>query len=249
MPNPAVSRIYAKSRAGRLLLRWENMRSTAGRLYRILSFDRVVQLFEKEELHFAHPSTWEDPYEVRLKHNQSHQLFGQCWCTKCVSDAMWRIYSPSHLGFRISTSTALLRRQLTSLAKENGYTLRMESVRYESQYKINKEFAALRDDLQRRFSVERAMDALFLKREAFDHEAEFRVLLNVPEANRKTVREGFKIPINPHRLIDSVLLDPRAPTELVAAFTYYLQQKIGFKKRVARSVLYKSTDPYIVEDE
>lgn len=124
-----------------------------------------------------------------------------------------------------------------------------ESVRYESQYKINKEFAALPDDLQQNFEVQRAMDALFLKREAFDHEAEFRVLLHAPEANRKSVREGIKIPINPHRLIDSVLLDPRAPPELVAAFTYYLQQKIGFKKRVARSVLYKSTDPYVVEGE
>lgn len=162
---------------------------------------------------------------------------------------MWRIYSPNHLGVRISTSTKLLRQQVTTVAKERGYTLRMESVRYESQYKINKEFAALRDDLQQHFEVQRAMDALFLKREAFDHEAEFRVLLHAPEANRKSAREGIKIPINPHRLIDSVLLDPRAPPELVAAFTYYLQQKIGFKKRVARSVLYKSTDPYVVEGE
>lgn len=225
------------------------MSSSAGRLYRILSFDRVVQMFEKEQLHLAHPSSWDDPYEVRLKHNQSHQIFGQCWCTKGVSDAMWRIYSPNHLGVRISTSTKLLRQQVASVAKERGYTLRMESVRYEGQHKINKEFAALRDDLQQHFEVGRAMDALFLKREAFDHEAEFRVLLHAPEANRKTVREGIKIPINPHRLIDSVLLDPRAPPELVAAFTYYLQQKIGFKKRVARSVLYKSTNPYIVEGE
>ncbi|MFP8780782.1 DUF2971 domain-containing protein [Hydrogenophaga sp. RWCD_12] len=225
------------------------MSSSAGRLYRILSFDRAVQIFEKGELHFAHPSTWEDPYEVRLKHNQSHQLFGQCWCTKGVSDAMWRIYSPNHLGVRISTSTAVLRRQLASVAKERGYALRMEPVQYASQYKINKEFVALRDDLQRQFSASRAMDALFLKREAFDHESEYRVLLNVPEANRKMGREGLKIPINAHRLIDSVLLDPRAPDELVAAFTYYLQQKIGFKKRVARSVLYKSNEPYLVEGE
>jgi hypothetical protein len=42
--------------------------SSAGSLYRILSFDRGVQIFERGEIHFAHPLTWADPYEVKLRH-------------------------------------------------------------------------------------------------------------------------------------------------------------------------------------
>lgn len=32
----------------------------AGRLYRIMDFSRVVQLFEREELYFSYPTAWDD---------------------------------------------------------------------------------------------------------------------------------------------------------------------------------------------
>jgi len=43
------------------------MSSSAGRLYRILSFDRVVQMFEKEQLHLAHPSSWDVDLPLYLR--------------------------------------------------------------------------------------------------------------------------------------------------------------------------------------
>lgn len=223
--------------------------SSAGRLYRILSFDRAVQVFERGELHFAHPSTWADPYEVRLQHAVSHQLFGQCWCTKGVSDAMWRIYSPNHLGVRISTSTKKLHQALATVAKTKGCILRLSEVDYKSQHDINLEMRAVQADLKERFTTERAMDALFLKREAFDHESEYRAVIHFPSAIEENVRDGIKVRVDPHRLIDSVLLDPRAPPELAAAFAFYFTDKIKFKKRVAPSVLYKSQTPFMVEEE
>ncbi len=225
------------------------MNTSSGRLYRILSFDRVIQIFERGELHFAHPSTWVDPYEVRLRHAASHQFFGQCWCMKGASDAMWRIYSPNHLGVRISTSTKLLRRALLPAVKELGATIRLDEVNYLSQFNINKQLREIQADLSNGFSVERATDALLLKRKAFDHEAEYRAVLHLPTANEKDIRRGLKLKVNPHWLIDSILLDPRAPDELAAAFTFYLKEKIKFKKRVAPSVLYKTQTPLIVEDE
>ena len=223
--------------------------SSSGRLYRILSFDRAIQIFERGELHFAHPSAWVDPYEVRLRHAASPQFFGQCWCMKGVSDAMWRIYSPNHLGVRISTSTKLLRQAISPAVKELGATIRYDKVDYLSQYDINKRLREIQADLNSGFSVERATDALLLKREAFDHEAEFRAVLHLPSATQKDVLKGLKLKVDPYRLIDSVLLDPRAPEELAAAFTFYLKEKIKFKKRVAPSVLYKTQTPLIVEGE
>lgn len=223
--------------------------TSSGRLYRILSFDRAVQIFERGELHFAHPSAWVDPYEVRLRHAASSQFFGQCWCMKGVSDAMWRIYSPNHLGVRISTSTKLLRQQLEPAVKELGASIRYEEVDYLSQYNINKALRSIQTNLTKGFSVERATDALLLKREAFDHEAEYRAVLHLPTATQRDVRKGIKLKVDPYRLVDSVLLDPRAPEELAAAFTFYLKEKLKFKKRVAPSVLYKTQTPLVVEDE
>jgi len=223
--------------------------SSAGRLYRILSFDQAVQIFESEELHLAHPSTWEDPYEVRLQHEASHKLFGQCWCTRGVSDAMWRIYSPNHLGVRISTSTRKLKAALASGAKSMGGTLRLGDVEYKNQHDINLEMRAIQSELQIKFSTKRAMDALFLKREAFDHEAECRAIVHLPNASEENMRDGVKIKVNPHKLIDNILLDPRAPKELAAAFAFYFTEKLDYKQRVAPSVLYKSQTPLIVEAE
>jgi Protein of unknown function (DUF2971) len=219
--------------------------NSSGRLYRILSFDRAVQIFEKGELHFAHPSSWSDPYEVRLLHPASHQLFGQCWCTKGVSDAMWRIYSTSHLGVRISTNTRKLRQALEAQAAKLGYGLRLSEVSYSSQHVLNSKLASIRKNLDANFVVARAMDALFLKRDAFEHESEYRAVMHCPTATQVEVQGGIKLRVEPHKLIDSILLDPRAPDELAAAFSYYFKEKLLFNKKVQRSVLYKSPHPIL----
>lgn len=168
---------------------------------------------------------------------------------KGVSDAMWRIYSPNHLGVRISTSTKLLRQQLEPAVEELGASIRYEEVDYLSQYNINKALRSIQTDLTKSFSVQRATDALLLKREAFDHEAEYRAVLHLPTATQKDVRKGIKLKVDPYRLVDSVLLDPRAPEELAATFTFYLKEKLKFRKRVAPSVLYKTQTPLVVDDE
>lgn len=90
------------------------------------------------------------------------------------------------------------------------------------------------------------MDVLFLKREAFDHESEYRAVIYSPEATKVRAQKGIKIPVDPHQLIDSILLDPRATDELASAFSFYFKEKLKFTKRVQQSVLYKSPTPFVV---
>ncbi|MBS1196857.1 MAG: hypothetical protein H6R18_642 [Proteobacteria bacterium] len=162
---------------------------------------------------------------------------------------MWRIYSPNHLGVRISTSTRKLKAALAAGTKSMGGILRLGNVDYKNQHDINLEMRAIQSELQVKFSTDRAMDALFLKREAFDHEAEYRAVIHVPNASEEEIRDGVKIKVNPHKLIDNILLDPRAPKELAAAFAFYFVEKLQYKQRVAPSVLYKSQTPLMVEAE
>ena len=44
------------------------------KLYRIMDFSKVVQIFETQSLYFANPSCWKDPYEQRIKHSSDHAL-------------------------------------------------------------------------------------------------------------------------------------------------------------------------------
>jgi hypothetical protein len=212
----------------------------AGRLYRILDFSRAVQIFESESLYFAHPGTWEDPYETQVEHQGSHALFAQCWCQLGVSDAMWRIYSPTHMGVRISTSTKKLSNAVKASARQLGYDWEAGSIRYLSQHDLKLEVRKIASSLEEEFDLTTAVKILYMKREAFEHESEWRATIYCPDTDRLMQRKGISVAVNPHKIIDSVLLDPRAPQEFVDAFTYYFKEKLKFKGRVARSVLYKS---------
>ncbi len=223
------------------------MKNSSGRLYRIVNFQHAVQLFEQKELHFASPSAWEDPYEMRLVHESISRTYAQCWCSKGVSDAMWRIYSQNHLGIRISTSTKKLREAIEAEAKIRNFDFRLGDVEYLTQLQIAQRTKDIHKNLNSSFSLDKAIDLLFLKREAFDHEAEYRaaVMLNHPAAEASP--KAIKIKINPHKFIDNILIDPRAPDELADALCFYFKNKIGYKKRVSRSVLYKAPSPLIFE--
>ncbi|MGF7190640.1 hypothetical protein JOE11_003691 [Robbsia andropogonis] len=214
--------------------------ASAGRLYRILDFSRAVQIFESESLYFAHPRTWDDPYEARVEHQGSHALFAQCWCQIGVSGAMWRIYSPTHMGVRISTSTKKLSNAVQASIRALGYGWEAGPVNYLSQYDLNFQVRKVTGSLKEKFDLAKAVKILYMKREAFTHESEWRATVYCPDADRAQVLKGISVAVNPHKIIDSILLDPRAPQELVDAFTYYFKEKLKFKGRVSRSVLYKS---------
>ena len=213
---------------------------SAGRLYRILDFSRAVQIFESESLYFAHPQTWDDPYEARVEHQSSHALFAQCWCQLGVSDAMWRIYSPNRMGVRISTTTKKLSAAVRATTRPLGYGWEAGPVKYLSQRDLNLRVREIAGSLQQKFDLATAVKVLYMKREAFTHESEWRATIYCPDVDRARVQKGVSVAVNPHKVIDSILLDPRAPQELVDAFIYYFQEKLKFKGRVKRSVLYKS---------
>ncbi|MCR8930408.1 MULTISPECIES: DUF2971 domain-containing protein [unclassified Pseudomonas] len=219
------------------------------RLYRILDFTRVVQIFERGELYFANPSKWDDPYERRISHSRSHALFAQCWCQLGISDAMWRIYSQNGMGVRISTTDKKLNAAVKTFVRDKGYRFRLGEVDYKSQADLNFEARKIAAELRENFKIKRAVDILYMKREAFRHESEWRATIFCPDEKRVNAKDGIAVKIDPHKLIDRILLDPRAPGELVDAFKFYFEKKLGFKGTVIRSVLYKSPKPLEVDDE
>lgn len=204
-----------------------------------MSFEHAVQMLVDKELYFSSPALWPDPYETRISHPESHKVFAQCWCTKGTSDAMWRIYSTNYLGVRISTSTRKLKAALNKARRNHEFDYVCKEVSYLSQFEINQVARKIHAQLNNKFSLSKATEMLFMKRDAFDHEAEYRVVITTASDPQGLAARGFRISVEPKQIVDSILIDPRAPKELSEALIYYLKEKVGYKKKVARSVLYK----------
>ncbi|ARH19248.1 TPA: DUF2971 domain-containing protein [Pseudomonas aeruginosa] len=216
-------------------------KNNLGYLYRIVRFDRAVEIL-KGDLHFSHPSSWDDPYETHVKHEYDHAVFGQCWTKSSVSDAMWRIYSPNMLGVRLRTRRETLLVALRGYAKANpGFKCRVADVEYLSPVKYRDRVDGI-DGIMQLIASEPSLaaDILCLKRSAFKHENEVRAILYNGNAERiENPRiSPVKVSVNGHELIQQIVFDPRAPDELCNAMEYYLKKVLKFKGEVKKSKLY-----------
>ncbi|MHA6910850.1 DUF2971 domain-containing protein [Ralstonia pseudosolanacearum] len=223
-------------------------KDTKNPIYRIQNFDRVVDIFEKNELHLSHPSIWDDPYEKYLQHPASDSLFAQCWSTNPQSDAMWRIYSPNHMGLRIRTTPEKLRNAIRSSLKENDLRYRLIDVEYLAEAELRSRTHELTATLRNEFKPELAANSLGWKRRAFKHEEEVRLII-FRDKITENPKDGLKIKIDPHALIDDILIDPRAPKSLFEAFELYLKEKIGFKGGISKSRLYATRESIRVDPD
>lgn len=216
-------------------------------LYRILNYKHVMAMFAGRELYFASPRTWDDPYEKALVHKYSDALFAQCWCKKAVSDAMWRIYSTDRTSLRIRTTRHQLAKALTAAQRANKFDFLIEDVEYKTSKLVDVHISQIARDLRIEYTVRRAEDALLVKRDAFDHEEEVRVIVHDQAATEARERSGFKIGVDPHEIIDSIYFDPRADDAFIGLCTHYLERSIGFKGQIRKSALYRLREPVVVK--
>lgn len=217
-------------------------RASENYLYRIVRFDRFVQMLTHDRWSFSHPSEWEDPFERLVANDLTPMMFAQCWCRKGVSDAMWRIYSPDKLGIRIRTTTEKLRNALQPGFVAQQHAFRISNVQYVNEAQYIARAQRMQEELARRQTFLRASAHLFLKRRAFDHEAETRIVLLDTSLQPNTLLKRVDVQMDTRDLIDSVLVDPRAPDEFVDAYKHHLRQKLGFMGSVKKSQLYRSDD-------
>lgn len=217
-------------------------------LYRIMPFKHVVDMFESRELHFVSPELWDDPYEKVLRHKGNAMAYAQCWCTKAVSDAMWRIYSPDRTAVRIRTSWSKLISVGARIKATTHATFRLDEVKYQSVNEIDARLNKIAEELAVSFSMKRATDALFYKREAFDFESEVRAIAFLqPQKNHETL-EFLRVGVDPHDFVESILFDPRAEKTYVRMATFYLTNALNYNGPISRSALYRATNIHIQDN-
>ncbi|MBY3787834.1 DUF2971 domain-containing protein [Photobacterium carnosum] len=216
-------------------------------LCRYFSFESFVHLVETKMLTFTKVSNWDDPWETELSnydhdkkgnkaiYSRSQHFFGQCWTTKSESDAMWRIYSPSKSGVKITTNIG----QFNLL--QNIRRLGVEKVVYFSHWKQLPELT----------NIDKSpyLDVRY-KRDAFSHEEEVRFIVH-PDS----ILDGdfwdnshINLPICVHSFIQSIEIDPRAPVWVVDMIERYVKRVLP-EVSIGKSNLYqKNTEFKLVKE-
>jgi hypothetical protein len=194
-------------------------------------------------------------------------VFGQCWSTVLESDALWRIYSgvdknrasdasfSDHEGVKLRTTARMLVNALSKgMGDGSADKCFVGAVNYmdESElqtYVVN----AVGTYREKAFGETTGhADALLLKRSAFAHEHEVRLLY--VDADRKYVgKEFIEVPIDVNAVIEEIILDPRvrAGGGGEEKRTEWLKAN-GFKNKIDASNLYLRTMfqiPLYTQDE
>lgn len=211
-------------------------------------FDTSKNTLVKPELwddnfeNYALKSTLNYPDGSSIKLDVHERMYGQCWTTERSSDAMWRIYSLDKYGLRIRTTIENL---LNSLGVATVDTLMAEhcigAVKYKSERAIVK---AANDafDLNGSISFGNLFRSLLIKRKAFKHEHEVRLLYF--DWNKDLPKDKlFKYDFNPHNLISQVMIDPRMGHKEFLVIKKRIIEDTGFKGEIKRSLLYKLPKP------
>lgn len=77
---------------------------------------------------------------------------------------------------------------------------------------------------------------MLVKRLAFRHEREVRLLFFHPGA---VPTPGlFQYGVNPHELIDQIMIDPWMPTKKALVLIDQIKEKTGYNGEIKRSLLY-----------
>ena len=209
----------------------------------------------------VNPSMWEDPFEnffltrtevrdavsnstIPLR-NLAEDWFGQCWSTNKETDAMWRIYSPNpkrSIGVKVRTTVRKLLLNLMHVGSSAPYLqFFIGRVSYMSEAKLTSLMATTTFSNIAIGSGRHFAELLCIKRQAFRHEAEVRLLyqqMNHPNSPPK-VQRVFKVHLDPHAVFDEVVLDPRL-TEKHAVTLKRELQAAGCRLAITQSLLYRA---------
>jgi hypothetical protein len=154
---------------------------------------------------------------------------------------MWKIYSRNSDGVRIRAKAIDLMGSIvasTSIARRSGQHW-IGRVKYVSQKSFLEEvqwpdrFCRSDDYFDPRNN--QLVRSLLLKRRAFSHEREVRIVYHDVEASESAELMPFDIDVN--EVILEITFDPRMSGKLVSAYTQVLK-KLGYEGSVNQSQLY-----------
>ncbi len=225
-------------------------------IYRIYALNRFEELLASSDDALVNPTKWDDPFEsffleatevqdnstgeiISLK-NLAANWYGQCWSKKAESDAMWRIYSHNKMGVKVGTT---VRKLFDNFKKVVSTAPNLQFFIGAVDYKTEAEITALMKqitflDVAIGGQGEKFADLLCIKREAFEHEEEVRLLFQDIDPKRG-VGKVFKYKLNVNGVFEEVVLDPRLEDSAASAIELKLLSA-GCTLPISHSRLYRA---------
>lgn len=172
--------------------------------------------------------------KTEVKFN-SNNWYGQCWSKSEESDALWRVFTKNKAQrcVKIESSYGLLNRSLDEYKeycnkKSSAPKAKMFIDEIQYAKSITDDYAEKLDKLIKKYRKETetleqcfALSMLLIKRKAFSHEEEIRILAHVDSRERYKLMDKTVFPyfFNPGDMIVKVELDPWTPagTEQIIA--------------------------------
>jgi hypothetical protein len=200
-----------------------------------------------------------EPPETQPLDDFLRPAYAQCWSRIEESDTLWRAYSrvfkdthfqrnlfPRDEGVQVRSSPRKLLAALQAWAADNpGYACFVGAVRYLPRTGIYHHLEALlnRHGPEALGHGELRAELLLLKRDAFAHEAEVRIIA-VSERSAEE-EDRLVVAIDPSEVFDEVTFEPRlAPTEREGREN--MARSLGYKGKFRVSDLYRQTRLEIV---
>ena len=203
-------------------------------VYRVISIECLYELFETKENVVVSPRKWGDP-EINFKYRGrevSRGWFGQCWTHNSASDAIWSIYSKDWTGVRIrSTPYKLVK--LAEVSLGSGWDVFVGKVLYPSRERLKQCAKSALGELNGSVNIAKT---LLIKRGAFRHEAEVRLLMFRKGLIAPDGVERYKVDVA--EMIDQIRLDPRLPTCCANRLKKEICERTEFKGKIDHSQLY-----------
>lgn len=176
-----------------------------GKFYKYMDLETALICLESKTFRFVEPSTWQDNYESRFYNaNYSNVLNGidktevcpiaysNCVTYKKNNEAAWKIYTYGKKGLgarcvEFTLNKSKLREQLITHLKDctiyegnviyvwegDIETLHQKKIKVNAKYEDNPWYDLFFSD----FNLEKYLNLLLLKRDAFEHEKECRLMI------------------------------------------------------------------------
>lgn len=215
-----------------------------------------TELWEDPFENFLLKSTGKLPSGELFIINSRDKYYGQCWSLKKESDAMWRIYSQhikdeetneliiDNVGIKVKSTIGkvfddLFKTQISHINPYNKLPYNLVTFAGKVKYQKKQELVDLLSKASNYLldtTGKGQAETLMLKRLAFTHEKEVRIVYHCE--NCKSTDKVFKYKINPNECFEEIVVDPR-----ISKVNYLKIKKIliekGFKNKIIQSGLYK----------
>ena len=218
-------------------------------IYRIMPQAYVFALFRDKENVLSQVGNWKDKFEnfqlnlggilngQRFGYGFRDDFVGQCWTRHSLSEAMWGIYandaSKRYLRIR-STPRKLLAPLVAAHPLMPQDTCFVGRVEYKGENDLE---AYVRNNGRLEVSAMGFARSLLLKRRAFKHEDEVR-LLYFGDAGAYDAKGLYRYRVDPHEMITQIMADPSRDRRTWNADKAAIAKATGFTGEIKRSKIY-----------